>query len=260
MIRRPALHVLGCAPACGNPGEACSGYLVTAGGSRILLDCGPGVLGSLAGARRRAARRDRALAPALRSRRRSDPARRTRTTSAWRASGSRPRCTRRRAASRGSTALCEASGHGGDHLTACGLTLDEYDPAGELAIGDARLTFRALVHPGTSHAIRIEAGGAVLVYSGDTALTPALGEHADGRRPAADRGDGAARVRVPPARPARPAASPARAGCKALVLTHLDVRERSAALRQAREAFGGPVLRGRARSARRRLSDLTRTA
>jgi ribonuclease BN (tRNA processing enzyme) len=31
------------------------------------------------------------------------------------------------------------------------------------------------------------------------------------------------------------------AGCKALVLTHLDVRERAAALRQAREAFGGPV-------------------
>ena len=47
MIRRPALHVLGCAPAGGNPGEACSGYLVTAGGSRILLDCGPGVVSLL---------------------------------------------------------------------------------------------------------------------------------------------------------------------------------------------------------------------
>ena len=46
VIRRPALHVLGCAPASGNPGEACSGYLVTAGGSRVLLDCGPGVLSS----------------------------------------------------------------------------------------------------------------------------------------------------------------------------------------------------------------------
>ena len=29
VIRRPALHVLGCAPASGNPGEPCSGYLVT---------------------------------------------------------------------------------------------------------------------------------------------------------------------------------------------------------------------------------------
>src|SRR4029077_6322872 len=47
VIQRPALHVLGCAPASGNPGEACSGYLVSAGGSRILLDCGPGVLSSL---------------------------------------------------------------------------------------------------------------------------------------------------------------------------------------------------------------------
>ena len=26
-------------------------------------------------------------------------------------------------------ALCEASGHGADHLTACGLTVGEYDPA-----------------------------------------------------------------------------------------------------------------------------------
>ena len=77
-------------------------------------------------------------------------------------------------------ALCEASGHGGDHLQACGLTVGEYDPGSELAIGDARLTFRELVHPGVSHAIRVEAGGGALVYSGDTAVTPALGEHAAG--------------------------------------------------------------------------------
>jgi ribonuclease BN (tRNA processing enzyme) len=31
------------------------------------------------------------------------------------------------------------------------------------------------------------------------------------------------------------------AGCRALVLTHLGANERPAALRQARDAFGGPV-------------------
>ena len=62
----------------------------------------------------------------------------------------------------------------------CGLTVAEYDVGSALAIGDAELTFRELVHPGTSRAIRVEAGGGCLVFSGDTAPTPALAEHAAG--------------------------------------------------------------------------------
>jgi ribonuclease BN (tRNA processing enzyme) len=38
------LTVIGSSPAWPNPGGAQSGYLVEAGGARILLDCGPGVL------------------------------------------------------------------------------------------------------------------------------------------------------------------------------------------------------------------------
>ena len=41
------LTVAGCSPAWPNPGGAQSGYLVEAGGSTLLLDCGPGVLGQL---------------------------------------------------------------------------------------------------------------------------------------------------------------------------------------------------------------------
>jgi ribonuclease BN (tRNA processing enzyme) len=41
------LTVVGCSPAWPNPGGAQSGYLVEAGGSRLLLDCGPGVLSRL---------------------------------------------------------------------------------------------------------------------------------------------------------------------------------------------------------------------
>jgi ribonuclease BN (tRNA processing enzyme) len=42
------LTVVGCSPAWPNPGGAHSGYLVEgAGGGRLLLDCGPGVLSRL---------------------------------------------------------------------------------------------------------------------------------------------------------------------------------------------------------------------
>ena len=40
------LTIVGCSPAWPNPGEAHSGYLVN-GRGRLLLDCGPGVLGKL---------------------------------------------------------------------------------------------------------------------------------------------------------------------------------------------------------------------
>jgi ribonuclease BN (tRNA processing enzyme) len=41
------LNVIGSSPAWPNPGGAHSGYLLEAGGSRLLLDCGPGVLSRL---------------------------------------------------------------------------------------------------------------------------------------------------------------------------------------------------------------------
>jgi ribonuclease BN (tRNA processing enzyme) len=41
------LTVVGCSPAWPNPGSAQSGYLVEENGRRLLLDCGPGVLGRL---------------------------------------------------------------------------------------------------------------------------------------------------------------------------------------------------------------------
>jgi ribonuclease BN (tRNA processing enzyme) len=41
------LIVLGRSPARPNPNEACAGYLLEAGGSRLLLDAGPGVVAQL---------------------------------------------------------------------------------------------------------------------------------------------------------------------------------------------------------------------
>jgi len=39
--------VLGAGPACPNAGGACAGYLFEKGETKLLLDCGPGVLGQL---------------------------------------------------------------------------------------------------------------------------------------------------------------------------------------------------------------------
>lgn len=41
------LTILGRSPARPNPGEACAGYLLEGGGSRVLLDAGPGVVAQL---------------------------------------------------------------------------------------------------------------------------------------------------------------------------------------------------------------------
>ena len=41
------LNVIGSSPAWPNPGSAHSGYVLEANGTRVLLDCGPGVLGRL---------------------------------------------------------------------------------------------------------------------------------------------------------------------------------------------------------------------
>ncbi|HEX2194486.1 MAG TPA: MBL fold metallo-hydrolase [Candidatus Limnocylindria bacterium] len=41
------LTVLGRSPARPNPGEACAGYLLEGGGSRIMMDIGPGVVAQL---------------------------------------------------------------------------------------------------------------------------------------------------------------------------------------------------------------------
>jgi ribonuclease BN (tRNA processing enzyme) len=239
VIGRPALHVLGCATAGGNPGEPCSGYLVTAGGARILLDCGSGVVSSLL--ERDAAPLDAIVLSHLHFDHIADlvPLAYAHTmgmASDWPA----PALHAPPGGAARLAALAEAGGASADHFASSGLTVSEYDPGAALAIGDATLTFRELVHPGGSHAIRVEAGGGTLVFSGDTALTPALGEHAAGADLLLCEATAlpASEVHLPAGEAGRIARE---AGCAALVLTHVDVRERAAALRQARDAFGGPV-------------------
>ena len=237
----PALTVVGCGPAWGNPGEPCSSYLVEAGGARILLDCGSGAFAALMALDARPL--DAVVLSHLHFDHCADLipfaySRRYAALRAW----APPRLVAPPAGLERLASLAEAGGASRDHL-AGPFPLEEYRPGTPLEIGAARLTVAALRHPGVSHAIRVEAGGKALCFSGDTGLTPGARRARARRRSAALRGDllRSRRVRCVhlAAADAGAAAAAARAG--RLVLTHVDAERRTRAVAAARTAFGGPV-------------------
>lgn len=241
MSENTAVTVVGCGPAWGNPGEPCSSYLVEAGGARILLDCGTGALAALL------ALDSRPLDAVILSHLHFDhcadliPFAYNRMFAALRA-WAPPRLAAPPAGLERLASLAEAAGAARDYLSGP-FSLEEYQPGTPLEVGNARLTFAALRHPGVSHAIRVEAGGKALCFSGDTGLTPALAEHARDvdlllcESTLADRAE-SDDVHLS-AVDAGAAASEARAG--RLVLVHVDADRRAGSVAGARKAFGGPV-------------------
>jgi ribonuclease BN (tRNA processing enzyme) len=161
------LTVLGKSPSWQDADGACSGYLVEAGEFAVLIDCGSGVFAKL----RRYDSYERIAAivithmhadhvldlvpfayglqhgPQLRS---SPP--QLHVPPGVRAA------LRRMCGSWGSESLIEEA-----------FELNEYDPAGELALAGAGLRFQPLPHYVTSHAIELRGAGAGerLVVSGD---------------------------------------------------------------------------------------------
>jgi ribonuclease BN (tRNA processing enzyme) len=237
----PALTVVGCGPAWGNPGEPCSSYLVEAGGARILLDCGSGAFAALMALDARPL--DAVVLSHLHFDHCADliPLAYSRRYAALRA-WAPPRLLAPPAGLERLASLAEAGGASRDHL-AGPFSLEEYQPGAAVEIGAARLTFAALRHPGVSHAIRVEAGGKALCFSGDTGLTPALAEHArdvDLLLCEATYSDRAESDHVHlSAAAAGAVAAEARAG--RLLLVHLDADRRTLAVAAARASFGGPV-------------------
>jgi ribonuclease BN (tRNA processing enzyme) len=237
----PALTVVGCGPAWTNPGEPCSSYLVEAGGARILLDCGPGAFAALC------ALDPRPLDAVVLSHPHFDPCadlvpfaynRGHGETRAW----DPPRLVAPPGGLARLAALAVAGGATHDHLDGP-FSLEEYEAGRELAIGAARLTFAALRHPGVSHAIRVEAAGQALCFSGDTGLTPALAAHASGAasllcestRADLEESDAEHLSAV------GAGSAAAEAGVGHLVLVHLDAALRARAVAAARTVFSGPV-------------------
>jgi ribonuclease BN (tRNA processing enzyme) len=241
------LTVLGKSPAWQDAGGACSGYLVESGGTRLLLDCGPGILGQLRQVCDYAAvdavvishlHADHILdlvsfASALTygPRWAEQPAP---TPALHLPPGGRDQMA----------ALGSASGMGADHVESA-FALEEYDPDARLEIGPLQLRFQLVPHYVEAYAIDVAQDGVRLTFGADSGPSEALARFAEGTDlllieatlDAPD--DGEPRGHLTP----REAGEHGRrAHARRLVITHRsDELDAEAARAAAAEAYGGDV-------------------
>ncbi len=172
------LTVLGSGPAWPNPGGACSGYLVSSGGSHALMECGPGVVGRL-----RAVLPVRDLSAVVVSHMHADhfldlvPLRYG--VKYGQLGGERPPLV---LVPPGGARLLARIGRaldGDPHFFSDVLHVREYDPKAVLRLGPMAFSFQRVRHYVPAYAMRIEAGQA-LTFSGDAAPCRELVRHARG--------------------------------------------------------------------------------
>ncbi|MGH2849934.1 MAG: MBL fold metallo-hydrolase [Solirubrobacteraceae bacterium] len=240
------LTVLGKSPSWQDRDGACSGYLVEAGATRLLIDCGSGVFAKL----RRLDAYERVDAVVL-SHIHADHMLDLVPFSMALTYG--PNLRRN-----GAPALHVPPGGGAALSAMCGawgtptliddaFELREYDPSAELVVGDASVRFALVPHYVPSYAIdlRVSGAGKRLVFSADCAWNEELVELAH----EADLLLIESTLLADPATPdpghlsaAQAGELARRAGARRAVLTHfsdqLDPQELRA---RAEQAFGGPV-------------------
>jgi ribonuclease BN (tRNA processing enzyme) len=236
------LTILGSSPAWPAAGRACSGYLLRAGGSSLLIDCGTGVFERL-----------RVLVPPeqvpaiIISHLHFDhwvdliPFRYYLRHEAPE-TGAPPQLH----LSPGALATMQrvVAPIDADPTFFSGtFGIAEYDPLGEHAIGGLSIRFHTTRHPIQTYAMRLQLGDTSLVYSADSGWDPELAEFARGTdlflcEAAWAGAEGSSDVHLSGAQAGRLAAL---AGAKKLVLTHLLESQAEDALRAARAEYGGPV-------------------
>ena len=246
------LTVLGSSPSWPNPGSACSGYLVEAGATRVVLDCGPGVVGRL-----RAATEIRALRAAIISHMHPDHYLDLVTLRSAMKNGkvrSEPLDVYLPPGGIERLARLGAALDDNADFFAGTLTLREYDPTARLELDGLTVTFWRVIHYVPAYAMRLVAGSATLVFSGDSSPCDALVEHARGadtllaeaaiERPDQDNPDPERRGHMAPVEAADVAR---RAGVGRLLLTHapIDPADPERAVREASAVFSGRVERVR---------------
>ena len=249
--------VLGKSPSWEDAGGACSGYLIEEGGTALLLDCGNGVFSKL-----RLYRDYTDVDAVLISHLHADhfldlvpyayaltyaPRQQPVPVAEWPGTDNpaRPRLLVPPGARRTFRRIVGAWGN--DDLLEQAFALEEYDPVGELEVGELRIRFSEVPHFTTTYAIDFSSanGAGRLTYGADCRPCRELVEIARGTdlliieatlpRPerTGERGH---------MTPAEVGEHARRAGARKVVLTHIsDELDEEWALEQGRDTFGGSV-------------------
>jgi ribonuclease BN (tRNA processing enzyme) len=170
--------VLGGSPAWPNPGQAASGYLVESDRVRMLLDCGSGIATELR------AHDPGPLTDIVISHFHADhwfdlvPLHYAHRYGSW---AGRPRASLHLPPGGRAVLDTVASVWDGSVETfEAAWDVTEYDPLGDLRVGDLRLSFAPTKHYTTCYAVRIDAPSGTIAYSADTAPIERLARFARG--------------------------------------------------------------------------------
>jgi ribonuclease BN (tRNA processing enzyme) len=239
-----SLTVLGGSPAWPNPGQAASGYVVESERARVLVDCGSGIAAELR-------QHDPGpLTDIVISHFHADhwfdlvPLHYAYRYGDWHG---RPRPALHLPPGGRAVLDTVASVWDGSVETfEAAFDVHEFDPHGDLRLGDLRFSFAPCLHYTTCYSIKINSPDGTIVYSADTAPTERLARFAQDAdlfvceaslREATN--DSEERGHMDAAEAAREAS---RARAKRLLLTHVPAENDSArVLEQATAEYGGSV-------------------
>ena len=242
------LVVLGCQAGMPASGQASSGYLVVTSGSRILLDCGPGVATTLS-----AHGGPGPLDAVVISHLHPDHCYDLLPIAIMARRAGRPSPLPVHVPGGGRALLHDLSGLfplGGDPYRDTSpqhaLSVREYEPGQVITAGDCTLALHGLRHVVPNCGIRVQSGPDILAYTGDTGPDAALADLArdaglflaEATLAAPDTGDWGHLCAADAAEAATTA------GAAQLVLTHLgsaDPQWAQARKSEAARAFTGPV-------------------
>ena len=250
------LRVLGKSPAWQDAGGACSGYLVSAGETCLLLDCGSGVFGKLRSVCDYAAvdavvvshlHADHILdlvpyASGLTYAPRHQPV----PVDGWPGTEDppHPRLIAPPGARDAFRRLCAATGMREQHIETA-FRLEEYDPGDTVRVGEIELTFQPVPHFLPTHAVGMAADSVRATYSADSSPSEELCAFArdtdllliEATLPRPEREGPRGHLT-----PEEAGEHGRRAGARRVVLTHIsDELDADWARREAERSFGGPV-------------------